>query len=131
MKTLKVIVLSSFMAITLSSATASAVGVNPFEDVCKKNSESSVCKDAKNGQKGNPLYGPDGIITIIVKLLSIVVGVGAVIGIIVAGIRFITSGSNPQDANNARELVIYSVVGLLVAAFAQIIIRAVLYKIRV
>lgn len=121
-----------FLLFLFLPASAEAAGkVDIFNDVCKQQPQSSVCTDAKNGKTGNPVYGPDGIITKIVNLLSIIVGVAAVIGIIVAGIRFITSGSNPQDANNARELVIYSVLGLLLAAIAQILVRVILNVINV
>lgn len=102
-----------------------------FDDVCKSNNDkSSVCSDAGRDHEDkpgdNPLYGPDGVITFAVNLLSLLVGVAAVIGIIVAGIKFITSASNPEEANLARELVIYAVVGLILATAAQILVRAVL-----
>lgn len=101
-----------------------------FKNVCKDNGQqSTVCEDASQSQSANPLYGPRGIITIVVNLLSLVVGLAAVVGIIVAGIKFLTSASNPEEANKSRELVIYAVVGLILATVAQAIVRTVLYNI--
>lgn len=77
----------------------------------------------------NPLFGDDGILTKIVTILSILVGIGAVIGIMLGGLKFITSGSNPQEVSKAREIIIYAVVGLFVAALAQVIVRVFLTKI--
>lgn len=101
-----------------------------FKDVCGHNQwESSVCDDASQTSDANPLYGPRGIITIIVNLLSLVVGIAAVIGIIVAGIKYITSASNPEEANKSRELVIYAMIGLILAGIAQVMVRVVLVNI--
>jgi len=109
-----------------------------LKNVCEgAGSDSSVCDDYKSGKNNNPLYGPSGpnspggIITIVVNLLSLVVGIAAVIGIIMAGIRYITSGSNPEEANKARELVIYGLVGLALAVVAQVLVRTVLFNILV
>ena len=117
-----------FLGIFFLSSPASAA-VPLFKDVCQLNGqESTVCEDASQGPNANPLYGPRGIITIVVNILSLVVGIAAVIGIIVAGTRFMTSASNPEEANKARELVIYAIVGLVLATVAQIIVRVVLYN---
>lgn len=106
--------------------------VDLFNDVCKeKAKQSSVCQDADLKPADNPLYGPNGIITSIVNLLSIVVGIAAVIGFIVAVIKFSTSGGNAQEVDKARELVIYAVVGLVVALLAQTLVRTVLFKLDV
>jgi hypothetical protein len=107
-----------------------------FKNVCQNNRQagnenSTVCEDANQDTNANPLYGPNGIITIVVNLLSLVIGIAAVIGITVAGIRFLTSASNPEEANKARELVIYAAIGLILATVAQVIVRVVLHNIGV
>jgi hypothetical protein len=123
-----------------SSLVMAQSAVDPFpNDICKGNAaaESPVCKDAKEVQGNspdssddkNPLFGSEGIITRIINILSIVAGIAAVIMIIVSGLKFVTSGSNPQDANNAREGVIYAVAGLVIAGIAQAIVQLFLKKI--
>lgn len=120
-----------FLGILAAPAYANAQ-VPLFRDACNRTgNQSSVCKDARQKAGQNPLYGPNGIISIAVNILSIVVGIAAVIGIIVAGIKYLTSASNPQEANNARELVIYAVIGLMLATIAQVLVRTVLFKIGV
>lgn len=135
----KRIVLSLFIFLTpiALSSSAFAAQVDPFSDVCKKEPNASACKEKQNtvgntssrGDDSNPLFGPEGIMTKIINILSLVVGIVAVIGIMAAGLRFITSGSNPQQVTVAREMVLYAVVGLLVAALAQILVRFVLGKV--
>jgi hypothetical protein len=122
---------ASFVLIFLSVFPAAAeTGVNPYDDVCNQPgaNNSTVCQDTKlNGQ--NPLYGPDGILTKTVNILSIMVGLGAVISIVWAGMRFVTSGDNPEEVGKAREYIQYAVIGLVLAASAQALVRLVLYKI--
>lgn len=113
-----------------SVLAATPTSVDPFKEVCNQQdpSNSAVCKD-KNLDGGNPLYGPNGIITKIVNIISLLVGMAAIVSIIVAGIRYITSGNKPEDVNNARELIIYAAIGLAVAASAQLLVQFVLNKV--
>lgn len=111
-------------------AVPSAGAVDVFnENLCERqvnNSNSSaVCTD-KNVGNENPLFGPSGILTAIINILTIVVGIAAVIMIVFAGLRYVTSGSNPQDAANARERIVYALVALVVAGLAQVLVRFVL-----
>lgn len=124
-----------FMPIMVS-APAFAAQVDPFDQVCKSNPNATACKEKKNtigdtstrDDDKNPLFGTGGILTKIINILSIIVGLAAVIGIMAAGLKFITSGSNPQQVTVAREMVLYAVVGLAVAAFAQLLVRFMLSK---
>lgn len=75
------------------------------------------------------LGGPNGIITKVVDLMSIIVGVIAVIMIIISGIRFVTSNGDTNKITSARNTFIYALVGLVLVAFAQVIVKLVLTKI--
>lgn len=122
--------LLSLLTVNLATIShANAAQVDVFEKVCSSGSGATVCKEKESAKHDNPIYGPNGILTKIISLLSIVVGIAAIIGIMYAGLRFITSGSNPQQVTAAREAVIYSVVALLVAATAQLLVRFLVGKI--
>ena len=104
-------------------AIASPVGAEDvFEDVCTKAPTSTVCQSRTPAGK-NPLFGPDGVLTSAISIMSIVVGIAAVIVIIVGGLKLVTSGSNPQDVAKARETIIYAIVGLVIALLAQVIVQ--------
>lgn len=121
------LIFTSFLALPAGVSAQSSVDV--LDDICRKKPDASACVDrVKNptDNRQNPIYGPNGIITKVVNLVTIIVGIVAVISIIFAGFRLITSGNNPQEVTKARELIIYAIVGLLVAAFAQILVRYVL-----
>lgn len=67
-------------------------------------------------------------ITTVINIFSFVVGVIAVIMIIYGGIRFVLSGGDSTATGAARSTVLYAVIGLVVVALAQIIVRFVLNK---
>jgi hypothetical protein len=68
------------------------------------------------------------IIHTIVNLLSAVVGIVAVIMIIVGGFRYITSGGNDSSVTSAKNTILYAIIGLVVVALAQLIVRFTLSK---
>lgn len=68
------------------------------------------------------------IIHTIVNLLSAVVGIVAVIMIIVGGFRYITSGGNDTSVTGAKNTILYAIIGLVVVALAQLIVRFTLSK---
>ena len=68
------------------------------------------------------------IIHTIVNLLSAVVGVVAVIMIIVGGFRYITSGGNDTSVTSAKNTILYAIIGLVVVALAQVLVRFTLSK---
>lgn len=70
----------------------------------------------------NPLYGPDGIIVKIANLLAFATGIAAVIVIIVAGIQYMVSTGDATKINNAKNAIIYAVVGLVVIVAARTIV---------
>ena len=61
-----------------------------------------------------------------IHILSIVIGIVAVIMIMIAGIRYITANGDPGSIRAARDTVIYAVIGLAIAAMAQVTVRFVL-----
>jgi len=89
----------------------------------------------KADNTGCPTNGTDAtskinnIVTLIINIFSVVVGIIAVIMIIVGGIKFVLSGGDSSATGNARNTVLYAVVGLVVVALAQILVRYVLARV--
>jgi hypothetical protein len=77
---------------------------------------------ASNGAKINTL------LTNVVNLLSIIIGIAAVIVLMIQGFRFIVSGGDPASINGARNGILYACVGLVVAIAAQLIVHLVIAK---
>lgn len=62
----------------------------------------------------------------IINVLSVIIGVIAVIMIIIGGLRYITSGGDSGNVSSAKNTILYAIVGLIVVALAQFIVRFVL-----
>ena len=62
----------------------------------------------------------------IINIFSVIVGVIAVIMIIVGGLKYITSGGESSNVSGAKNTIIYAIVGLIIVALSQFIVRFVL-----
>ncbi len=62
------------------------------------------------------------VATEIIKVVVSLVGIVAVIMIIVAGQRYIVSNGEPEKIKQARNMLIYSLVGLVIAGLAFTIV---------
>jgi hypothetical protein len=68
----------------------------------------------------------NNLIRRIINLLSIVVGFVAVIMIIIGGLRYITSGGSDTGVTSAKNTILYAIIGLIIVALAQLLVRFVL-----
>lgn len=78
--------------------------------------------DCAPGTEGNL----QGLITRIINVISVIVGVVAVIMIIYGGFRYITSGGNDSAVAAAKNTILYALIGLIIVALAQVIVKFVL-----
>ena len=65
----------------------------------------------------------------IIDIMSIIVGIAAVIMIIISGFRYITSAGDSGQITSAKHTFIYALVGLIIVALAQTIVKFVLSKV--
>jgi hypothetical protein len=82
---------------------------------------------------GSGCGNSNGSITTIVKaaiqILTLIAGIAAVIMIIVAGLKFITSGGDSSAVSSAKNSLVYALVGIVVVALSQFIVHFVLGKV--
>ena len=108
-------------------ASAQAASDTPIQDGLCSGTELSFsgaeCTNAEGS--GRTL---DELIRLIINIVSIVVGVVAVIMIIFGGLKYITSGGDSSNVSSAKNTIIYAIIGLVVVALAQFIVRFVLGK---
>lgn len=64
----------------------------------------------------------------IISILSILVGIAAVIMVIYGGFRYVASGGDAGKVAAAKSTLIYALIGLAVAALAQLIVHYVFTK---
>lgn len=125
----------AIFGIAITLMPSSALAINVFPSGCSDSSSSiyntPVCQDSRDQQSANnnALFGPSGIITIIIKVLGIVVGFLAIIMIIAAGLKMILSGGDAADLKEARASLAHSLAALAVAVLAEAIVGFILSKI--
>lgn len=93
-------------------------------------STSTVCETLGGGVDctSAPVNSVDiwDIIRRITDIVTLLVGIVAVIMIVMGGFKFITSGGDAAKAKSARSTIMYAIAGLVVVAIAQLIVNVVL-----
>lgn len=69
------------------------------------------------------------IMKLVLNMFSFVVGFAAVIMIIIGGFRYVISAGDGSNTAGAKNTILYAIVGLVVVAVAQIIVRFVLSEV--
>lgn len=70
----------------------------------------------------------NGLLKTAISIFSVVIGFIAVIMIIIGGLRYITSAGDSNAVNGAKNTLLYAIIGLVIVALAQVIVRFVLSK---
>jgi cytochrome bd-type quinol oxidase subunit 2 len=103
-------------------AVAQDIAQNIKTGACLSLSSSTCLSDQSANDKINQ------VIKTIINTFSLIVGVVSVIMIIVGGFKYITSGGDSNNVSSAKNTIIFAIVGLVIVALAQVIVRFVLTK---
>lgn len=79
----------------------------------------------KSQGQGTPteLFGSGSVVTTIINTLLFLIGVVSVIMIIYGGIQYATSAGDSGKVSNAKNTILYAVVGLIVAILAYALVN--------
>jgi hypothetical protein len=83
-------------------------------------SSTTSCADTQSGTNVN------SIVTTVINVFSWLVGVVSVIMIIVGGFKYVTSGGESSGVTSAKNTILYAIVGLIIVAISQVIVKFVL-----
>lgn len=125
--TLALTMMFSFGAVTLAPATVFAA--NTIQQSLCEGTNSALSGTPGDVSCGGTTDGKASLANVaskVVNYLSIIVGIIAVIMIIVGGFRYIVSGGESSNVSGAKNTLIYAIVGLIIVALAQFIVRFVL-----
>ena len=109
-----------FPAMVLASNSVGATDIS--SEACDLNPDSAACQELDDGDR------LPGIGQSIINTALYIVGILAVAMIIFAGLRYIMSGGNAKRVEQSKQILIYSVTGLIVALLAYAIVNFVLGK---
>jgi len=117
---LTAVVLSFNLVFLAPQAPAASLFPGATQEACRgsqldKNASADCTQDDSNALRGT--------IHRVINLVSVVVGIISVLMIIIGGFRYIVSNGDSGKITNARNTIIYALVGLILVAMAQVIVR--------
>lgn len=128
MNNLKRIIFTTMAALGLALPVAVPVAAQDINQ--NLNCGANLSFDGANCDTNPDAAGEavDNIVENVINVISLAVGVIAVVMIIIGGMRYITSSGESGNVTGAKNTIMYAVVGLVVVALAQIIVRFVVQK---
>lgn len=87
-------------------------------------------KDGLTAAKADGLSekGPEDLVKNIINLLLMAIGIVSVIMLIIGGFKYTTSNGDSNQVTSAKNTIMYSVIGLVIAIFAYAIVNFVVSK---
>ena len=110
-----------FSAISVASLPTN-VSAQAANSVVKKGITTATTADMEN----KSIAGEGGLISILINFLLWTVGILSVAMIIFSGFRYITSAGDAAKTKSAQTALTYSIVGLIVAVLAWVIVKMIL-----
>lgn len=115
-------VASAYSAAGCSGNVTNGIAQGANQSIDNSNSKQQVNCSSSDANGSNIT----SLAKTVVNLFSIIVGAVSIIMIIYGGFRYITSGGDSGRVGNAKNTLIYAIIGLVIVALAQIIVRYVL-----
>ena len=110
------VALASPVASTMMPSRVVAAATESEQDACAGLSQLDSSDNCTT--KGNSVVK---LIKVVVQILSIMIGIISVLVIMFAGFRYVISGGDSASTNSARNMLIYAIIGLVIAILAQFI----------
>lgn len=102
------------------AAPATSFAVNSKQAACDGAGLTGADCSTGGGNKIN------NVLKSVINLISALVGVAAVIMVIVAGFKYVTSGGEASKVAGAKTTLVYAIVGIIIVALAQVIVHFVI-----
>lgn len=123
------LVMASLSVAVAGIATAQDQPANISNALCGganlTNDITGDCETVTNGAGNNV----NELVATIINIFSWVVGVVCVIMIIYGGFRYVTAGGDSANVTKAKDTILYAIIGLVIVALAQVIVKFVLSKV--
>lgn len=111
------VVASTFLPAAALGAEDCPTSIDPSNATIGQGVECS-----KGASSADSLFGPSGVFSQISNILIFLVGAVSVIMLIYGGFRYVISGGNPDQVGAAKNTIIYSIVGIVVAILAYAVV---------
>lgn len=97
------------------------VSTGAFATTLQEGAEAARCDGCPEN-----LFGDTGVFKQITNVVLYIVGVVAVIMLIIGGIKYVVSGGDAKKVTDAKNTVLYAIIGLIIAFLAFAIVNFVI-----
>jgi hypothetical protein len=114
---IRTLILTVALLLGGSSLMAAPAGaINVFSPCSGAAAATAVCQSKNSDSVAK-------MVQVIIGILSFAIGIVATIMIIIGGIRYVTSNGDASQVKSAKDTILYSVIGLIVALMAYAIVN--------
>jgi hypothetical protein len=124
----KLSIASLLLMPTLAPVAVYAQEPDPTGSLCQGAQELQFGGTADCEDTGGAEETVNSLVATVINIFSVIVGIVAVIMIIWGGFKYITSGGDSGNIGTAKNTILFAIVGLIIVAMAQIIVRFVLSR---
>lgn len=129
------IILLAMMGGLFAILPAPAYAANIIDTACNEakggnTSDPNVSGSATCSPQSSSTSDPMSVAKTVVNTLLLILGMVAVIMIIVGGFRYVTSSGDKSALVSAKNTILYSVVGLVIALLAYAIVNFVINQVK-
>lgn len=116
-----------------SIAYAADADIDPFQNLCGGGrGNTTLCKQTQQAQQqatgSRGMLGPQGIITKITQVIVYFTGAISALMVVIGGFKYVVSAGDSNGVQSAKNTILYALIGLVVAIFAQVIVSFVLSR---
>ena len=114
--------------ITVGIATAATllIGRAMSASAAETNPAQAGAEAAKGAGMPTELVGVDGVFTKITNTVLYAVGIISVIMLIYGGLRYVISGGDSKKVTDAKNTIMYAIIGLIISILAYAIVNFVI-----
>ena len=105
----------------LVGVTALAINGDASAMTLREGAEAAKCDECPEN-----LFGEDGVFKQVTNVVLYIVGVIAVIMLIIGGIKYVVSGGDAKKVTDAKNTVLYAIIGLIISFLAFAIVNFVI-----
>ncbi len=117
--------MKSVLKLVLSIAFSGALALTGFSAVSAMTLQEGAEAARCDGCPAD-LFGNNGVFKQVTNTILYIVGIIAVIMLIIGGIRYVISGGDAKKVTDAKNTVLYAIIGLVIAFLAFAIVNFVI-----
>ena len=116
--------LSSMVLVGAVGSVPTTHAANPLDQSCTGTlADTEVCRS-----RDEKLFGANSFWTRLINTMIFIVGTVAVLMMVIGGLRYVLSGGDASQTKSAKDTILYSIIGVVIALMAYAIVNFVVVE---